>query len=210
MNITVFLGAPGSGKGTQAKRLSEATGCKHFSTGDMLRTAVAAKTPVGMKAKEFMDKGELVPDSVMIEIIEDALSHLPANSKIVLDGFPRTLPQAEALDSKSNTKVARAIYFKIPLDVLVARLTGRRSCPKCGESYHTIFIPPDKEGICNKCGTALVQRVDDKEEVVRKRLQVFYSQNSSLVSYYQSRDNLKEINADREVDSVQHDLVKLL
>ncbi len=210
MNITVFLGAPGSGKGTQAKRLADTTGVKHFSTGDMLRAAVGAQTPVGIKAKQFMDKGELVPDSVMIELIEDSLSKLSSDSKIVLDGFPRTLPQAEALDSKPMTKVSRAIYFKIPEEILVRRLTGRRSCPKCGESYHTEFIPPKKENVCDKCSSALVQRNDDKEEVVKKRLQVFASQNNSLLGYYKANDTLREINADRDVSLVQSELNKML
>lgn len=210
MNITVFLGAPGSGKGTQAKRLADTTGVKHFSTGDMLRAAVSAQTPTGIKAKQFMDKGELVPDTVMIELIEDSLSKLAANSKIILDGFPRTLPQAKALDSKPTTKVSRAVYFKIPEEILVRRLTGRRTCPKCGESFHTEFIPPKKEGVCDKCSSALVQRNDDKEDVVKKRLQVFASQNNALLDYYKSNDTLKEINADRDVTLVQSELNKML
>jgi len=210
MNITVFLGAPGSGKGTQAKRLADTTGVKHFSTGDMLRAAVKEQSPVGIKAKQFMDKGELVPDTVMIELIEVSLSNLSSDSKIILDGFPRTLPQAQALDSKTMTKVTRAIYFNIPEEILVRRLTGRRSCPKCGESYHTEFIPPKTSGACDKCSTSLVQRVDDKEEVVKKRLQVFTSQNSTLLDYYKSNDTLREINADREVTLVQSELNKMM
>ncbi len=210
MKITVFLGAPGSGKGTQAKRLAEATGCKHFSTGDMLRAALAAQSPVGLKAKQYMDKGELVPDVVMIELIEDSLAQLGGNATILLDGFPRTLPQAKALDSNPRTQVSRAIYFKIPEEVLVARLTGRRSCPKCGESYHTQFIPPKQNGVCDKCSTTLTQRADDKEEVVRKRLQVFSSSNTALLDYYKSKDNLREINADHDVALVQTDLIKML
>ena len=140
VNITVFLGAPGSGKGTQAKRLAQSHGFIHFSTGDMLRSAIQAGSDVGKKAKVYIDKGELVPDSVMIELIESSLGKLAPTSKVLLDGFPRTVPQAEALDRKASTSVAVALYFIVPENLLINRLTGRRVCQKCGEPFHVTFF----------------------------------------------------------------------
>ena len=210
MNITVFLGAPGSGKGTQAKRLSQNKGFRHFSTGDMLRAAIQAGTEVGKRAKGFMDRGELVPDSTMIEIIENALSALPADARVLLDGFPRTVPQAEALDKKSATTVNRAVYFIVPEQQLIQRLTGRRICEKCGEPYHIDNMAPKTPGICDRCGGRLMHRSDDTEEVVRRRLQVFAQQNDSLLNYYESSSKLSRLVANKPVDEIQGDLVRLL
>jgi adenylate kinase len=209
VDITVFLGAPGSGKGTQAKRLAETNGFSHFSTGDMLRAAMKAGTPVGVKAKGFVDKGELVPDNIMIELIENALSGLSNAAKVLLDGFPRTVPQAQALDASARTKVTRAISFEIPEEVLIKRLTGRRVCSQCGESFHIELMKPKKEGVCDKCGGALMQRKDDSESVVKTRLDVFKSQNNGLLSYYKDAKKLKALNADQEVGSLQSQLLKL-
>lgn len=210
MNITVFLGAPGSGKGTQAKRLSTAHGFKHFSTGDMLRVAIQEEKPVGLKAKGFMDKGELVPDSIMIELIEEALSHVSGTAKVLLDGFPRTVAQAKALDSNPRTQVSLALYFIVPEETLIRRLTGRRICKKCGESFHLEFMPPKANSICDKCGSQLTQRPDDSESVARHRLTVFRSQNEGLLSYYTSAKKLKEIAADNNVDEIQNTLAGIL
>lgn len=210
MNITVFLGAPGSGKGTQAKRLSSSGNFKHFSTGDMLRTAIQEAKPVGIKAKGFMSKGELVPDNIMIELIEEALSHVPNTARVLLDGFPRTVAQAKALDSNPRTQVNQAIYFTIPEDVLIRRLTGRRICQKCGESFHLEFMPPKAENICDKCHSQLTQRSDDSESVARHRLTVFRTQNEGLLTYYTSAKKLQEIQADKDVDVVQSALVGML
>lgn len=210
MNISVFLGAPGSGKGTQAKQLAEKHGFWHFSTGDMLRAAIREQKPVGLKAKTFMDKGDLVPDTVMIELIEEAMKPLPTSARVLLDGFPRTVPQAEALDSKENTQVSNAIYFIVPENILVTRLTGRRVCPKCGESFHLVFIPPKKESVCDKCLSTLIQRTDDSESVVQRRLDVFKGQNQGLLDYYSKKNKLKEIQADKAVEYVQTQLLSLL
>jgi len=210
VNITVFLGAPGSGKGTQAKQLAEKFGFVHLSTGDMLRAAIKQQVPVGLKAKSFMDQGNLVPDSVMIELIEETLSSLPQDSNIILDGFPRTVPQAQALDSKTSTTVSKAINFLVPENVLVPRLTGRRICPNCGESFHLIFIPPTKKDTCNKCSRTLVQRSDDSETVVNRRLEVFKSQNEGLVDYFSEHKKLINLNANKAVETIQDDLLRIL
>lgn len=210
MDLSVFLGAPGSGKGTQAKRLAQTYGFHHFSTGDMLRSAIVGNTPVGISAKKFMDNGELVPDEVMIRLIEGALSPLKPSSKILLDGFPRTVPQAEALDKQAHTQVRQAIFFQIPESVLISRLTGRRTCQKCGEPYHVLFLPPQKENVCDRCGGPLIQRSDDKEEVVGRRLQVFNQQNAALLDYYRAKNKLSQCDANQSVDAIYQKLLEWL
>lgn len=210
MDISVFLGAPGSGKGTQAKRLAEDEGYRHLSTGDMLRAAITAGTDLGKRAKSFIDKGELVPDVVMIELIEETLGGLDGDDRIILDGFPRTGAQADALDKNDATRVSRAIYFKIPESTLVERLTGRRICKKCGEPFHVKFMPPKKDGVCDKCGGELYQRTDDQEGVVKRRLEVFQQSNDQLLSHYDSSKRLKEVNANQGVDTILSSLKALL
>jgi len=210
VNITVFLGAPGSGKGTQAKRLSQAHQFRHFSTGDMLRSAMKAGTEVGMKAKSYVDKGELVPDSIMIELLEVSLRDLAASTRVILDGFPRTVPQAEALDAKVTTSVNLATFFKVPESDLIKRLTGRRVCENCGEPYHAESLPPKKAGICDKCGGNVVQRKDDGEDVVRRRLQVFNQQNTQLLDYYRAKKKLRELDGNRPIETLQSELIQLL
>lgn len=210
MQIAVLLGAPGSGKGTQAKRLTEA-GFKHYSTGDMLRSAIKTGTPLGTKASTFMDKGELVPDSIMIDLIADTFSSLSPDSKILLDGFPRTVPQAEALDAKPMTQVGVALNFELPESLLVERLTGRRTCQECGATYHVKFIPPKTPGVCDRCGSkALIQRSDDTEAVVLKRLEVFKKQNSGLLEYYTKKGVLITVRADQEPQALQAEILKKL
>lgn len=209
MDITVFLGAPGSGKGTQAKRLSQRGDFVHFSTGDMLRSAIQEKTEVGLNAKTFMDRGELVPDDIMIALIEAAMKRVPGR-RVILDGFPRTVPQAEALDKKPTTTVTRAIHFQMPQSALVARLTGRRVCKNCGESYHVLNLRPKVDDVCDRCGSPLVQRSDDTEAVVKRRLEVFESQNSQLLSYYERSGKLKDFNGDRPVETLQQELIRTL
>jgi adenylate kinase len=210
VDITVFLGAPGSGKGTQAKLLSQNAGFRHFSTGDMLRASIQSGSEVGLKAKQFIDRGELVPDAVMIELIESALNGLGDDAKVILDGFPRTHRQAMALDSSAKTSVTRAIYFLVPEKMLVDRLTGRRICEKCGQPFHVLFLPPKKMGVCDRCGGNLIQRPDDSESVVRRRLEVFAEQNDQLLDYYGRAKKLREINADSPVDSLGRQLLELL
>lgn len=210
MDITVFLGAPGSGKGTQAKRLSQSHQFRHFSTGDMLRAAIKEGSEVGKKAKSFIDRGDLVPDQIMIELIEAALAPLPATARVVLDGFPRTVPQADALDRNPKTAVARSVYFNVPESDLVKRLTGRRICESCGEPFHVMFMAPRKEGVCDKCGGKLMQRSDDREDVVTKRLDVYKQQTSPLLAYYQKNQKLRELDGNQNVDKLQGELLRML
>jgi len=176
----------------------------------MLRAAIQAGTDVGKRAKTFIDRGELVPDTVMIELIEQVLSELGQGTKIILDGFPRTVPQAKALDEHSSTTVNKALFFSAPEKMLIERLTGRRICEKCGEPFHVSFMRSKKDGACDKCGGKLVQRADDAESVVRRRLEIFNQQNSQLLNYYRDRGNLSEVTADAPVERVQKDLIQIL
>ena len=201
---SVFLGPPGAGKGTQAKRLAGATGALHLSTGDMLRRAVAEGTELGKKAKSFMDAGSLVPDQLMVDLIAETLSG--GEKGFILDGFPRTLPQAEALDGileKLDLPLGDVVYFRVPEEDLVRRLSGRLTCQACGAVYHKEFHPPAREGVCDRCGAAsLVVRPDDREEVVRKRLAVYGEQTRPLVVYYRERGLLREVDASPSEDEV--------
>jgi adenylate kinase len=211
VRITVFLGAPGSGKGTQAKRLAEDGAVHHFSTGDMLRAAIGEVSDVGLKAKAFIDKGELVPDDVMIELINKALKPLPDSARVILDGFPRTVAQAEALDKSPRSRVSQAIMFEIPEEILVKRLTGRRVCKKCGSSFHVEFMPFEPGKSCQDCnGEFLYQRTDDSADVVGKRLTIFKTQNEGLLSYYSRVGKLKKLDANMQVDLIQKSLVDLM
>ena len=210
MKIVTFLGAPGSGKGTQAQILAKSDGYLQLSTGDMLREAVKEGTELGKKAQQFIEKGELVPDDVMIALIESRLSELSGDQKVLLDGFPRTVPQAEALDKNEQVRPDLALSFEIPRDRLVERLTGRRTCPKCASIFHIEFNPPMKSGICDKCGTALTQRKDDVAEVVIHRLEVFEEKYKALLDYYRNQNRLKEIAADDSVENVQAKLTETL
>ncbi|NBX92206.1 MAG: nucleoside monophosphate kinase [Proteobacteria bacterium] len=210
VNITVFLGAPGSGKGTQAKILSSDGKYIHLSTGDILRNAIKTQTPLGKEAKVFMDKGELVPDATVISLIEDTLKTLSPDAQIILDGFPRTVPQAEALDAKGTTKVKSAIFFDIPNSALIERLTGRRVCRNCGQPYHVKHMPPKKAGVCDVCSGEVYQRSDDTEEVVVRRLEVFGSQNQGLLDYYSRLNKLWNLSADRSPQEIQKSLIEVL
>jgi adenylate kinase len=210
VDITVFLGAPGSGKGTQAKILAKQYGFIHLSTGDMLRAAIQKETGTGLRAKSFIDSGNLVPDGVMIELIEKTLADLPSSTKVILDGFPRTVAQAEALDGNDRTCVDRAVYFDVPSALLMERLTGRRICSKCGQPYHATFLPPKVKDVCDACGNALLQRPDDTEGVVKRRLEVFTQQNQPLLDFYRNASKLESLNADTEVDLLQSQLVRAL
>lgn len=210
VSITVFLGAPGSGKGTQAKRLALNHGFKHLSTGDILRGAIQAGTTLGLRAKEFVENGDLVPDALMIELIASSLSGFPSSAKVILDGFPRTKPQAVALDNDESTMVRRAVYFKVPEEVLILRLTGRRICEKCSEPYHIKFIRPKNEGVCDKCAGKLIQRADDVENVVVRRLELFNELNKQLLNYYQDRNRLVEIDGFLPVEELQAELIRML
>jgi adenylate kinase len=206
----VFLGAPGAGKGTQAKRVAEAAALAHISTGDMLREQVKKGTPLGAQAKGFMDAGKLVPDQVIIDMVRARIAEPDAKTAWILDGFPRTLPQAEALDQQLSGAAAltHVIYFSVPEAVLVGRLAGRRTCAKCGAIWHVEHQPSKVEGICDHCGGELVQRSDDRPEAVGKRLEVYRSQTAPLLAYYRGRNILREIDADRSPAVVFQELLK--
>ncbi len=206
----VFLGPPGAGKGTQAKMLSQKLGLLHISTGDILRSAVEKKTPLGVKAKEYMERGELVPDDLIIALIEEVL---PQQGGFVLDGFPRTVAQAKALDRLLDSKgmsLSAVILFDVPDDTVVERLSGRRICPRCGAVYHIRYNPPREDEICDRCGAKLIQREDDREEVIRKRLSVYREQTAPLVEYYSERDILVKLDASRPIEEIHRRLLEIL
>ncbi len=208
MNI-ILLGPPGAGKGTQAKYLVERYGFHHISTGDILRDAVNKGTDLGKKAKEYMDKGELVPDHIMIGLIEEVLPE----GNFILDGFPRTVEQAKALDemlSKKGMKIDKVILFDVEDKLIVERLSGRRSCPSCGAVYHIKYNPPKNDEICDNCGVKLVHRSDDTEEVILKRLEVYRKQTAPLIKYYEERGILKRIDAGKDIADVQRELESVI
>lgn len=212
MNI-IMLGPPGAGKGTQAKMLVEEFGIPQISTGDMLRAAVAEGTELGKKAKEYMDKGQLVPDEVVIGIVRERLSKPDCEKGFILDGFPRTVPQAEALDKilqEMGKKIDYVINIVVPDEEILKRLTGRRTCRKCGAMYHVVFNPPKKEGVCDKCGGELYQRDDDKEETIRKRLEVYKAQTEPLVDYYKKKGVLVDIDGTKGIQEIYQDILKVL
>jgi adenylate kinase len=201
-----FLGPPGAGKGTQARELAEAWGVPQIATGDMLRDAVAAGTPLGQQAKRYMDQGALVPDDVILGLVAERLSQPDAKRGFLLDGFPRTIPQAVALDRSlqdAGQRLDRVVFFEVSEPELLRRLTGRRSCPKCQATYHLVSNPPRRPGVCDRCGSALAQREDDREETVRKRLAVYRTQTAPLLDYYQSRGVLRTIQADGSIEEVR-------
>ncbi|MCR5250674.1 MAG: adenylate kinase [Lachnospiraceae bacterium] len=198
----VMLGAPGAGKGTQAKMIAETYGIPHVSTGDIFRANIKGGTPLGMEAKTYMDKGALVPDELTVRILLDRVAQDDCKNGYVLDGFPRTIPQAEVLDAeldKLGDKIDYAIDVEVPDENIVKRMGGRRACLSCGATYHIVHIPPKQEGICDKCGSELVLRDDDKEETVMKRLAVYHEQTQPLIDFYTKKGVLKTV--DGTVDS---------
>ena len=212
MNL-VLMGLPGAGKGTQAEKIVEKYGIPHISTGDMFRAAMKEGTELGLKAKSFMDKGELVPDDVTIGIVRERLSKDDCQKGFLLDGFPRTVPQAEALeDLLFNLK--KEINFVLNIDVdksiLMERLTGRRICKDCGATYHLVFNPPAKEDTCDRCGGELYQRADDNAETVQNRLDVNIKQQEPLLAFYEAKGYLKTINGQQDINKVFADIEELL
>lgn len=200
----VFLGPPGVGKGTQAAKLSKEHQVPHIATGDILRTAMSKKTPVGLEAKSYIDSGKLVPDDVIINIIRERLKEPDTQRGYILDGFPRTIKQGEALSKmldQSREKIDRVVYFHLNEDELVKRIAGRWGCPSCQKVYHMINNPPQREGIC-ECGAALVQRKDDRPDTVKERLAVYRNETSPLIQYYEGQGLLSKIEADGTVDEV--------
>ena len=198
-SIIVLLGAPGAGKGTQAGILKEAYGLLHVSTGDMLREAIKEGSRTGMAAQSYMNKGELVPDSIVTELVVDRLARPDAGHGVILDGYPRTLAQAESLDGaleKTGKAVNTVLYFKTSDEVAIQRLSGRRVCPKCGFNYHIKNIPPKTEGVCDKCGVSLMQREDDRPETVKNRLVVYGERTKDLIDHYRKKGTLREVDGD--------------
>lgn len=201
----IFLGPPGAGKGTQAQALASEWGVPHVATGDMLREAVAAKTPLGLEAKRHMDSGGLVPDEVVIGLVGERLAQPDAKAGVVLDGFPRTVAQAEALDAlfaRKGLSLDRVVYFNVSRDELLRRLTGRRVCRACGRTYHLVSAPPKVADKCDACGGELYQRVDDSEATVATRLDVYQKQTSPLLEYYRGRNLLAEVAGEGPVTGV--------
>ncbi|HDD53243.1 MAG: adenylate kinase [Aquificota bacterium] len=212
MNI-IMLGPPGAGKGTQAKMLVERLGIPQISTGDMLREAVKEGTELGKKAKEFMDAGKLVPDEVVIGIVKERLAQPDCEKGFILDGFPRTIPQAEALDKvleELGKKIDYVINVAVPNEELITRLTGRRTCRQCGAMYHVVFNPPKEEGKCDKCGGELYQRDDDKEETIRQRLEVYEAQTAPLIDYYGKKGVLYNIDGTGSIEEIFQGILKVL
>jgi adenylate kinase len=210
----VFLGAPGAGKGTQAKRLSDRCGVVHISTGDMLRSEVARESDLGKQAQSFMNAGRLVPDDLIIAMVASRVRQPDATRAWILDGFPRTLPQAEALDRTAVAEPGLApthvVYFAVPAADLVQRLSGRWTCSRCGAIWNTTSKPTRAAGVCDLCSGDLTQRADDRPDAVRKRLDVYETQTAPLLSYYRSRNILMEIDAARSSDEVFQSLLRVL
>ncbi len=194
----ILLGAPGAGKGTQAEIISEHLSVPAISTGNIIRAALKAQTEMGIKAKEFIDKGLLVPDDVVIGIIRDRLKENDCKNGFILDGFPRTVPQAQALDDM-GIEIDKVIDIQVPDEKIVQRLSGRRVCSGCGASYHLLYKKPEKDGVCNSCGAQLVQRTDDREETVLERLKVYHEQTEPLVDYYRKKNKLVVVEGQEEV-----------
>ena len=209
----IFLGPPGVGKGTQAEFVAKEFGIPKLSTGDLLRDSVQKKTSLGVQAKGFMDRGELVPDEVVIGLVREKLNSAECRNGFLLDGFPRTVPQADQLgtllDSKGNS-LDRVLYFTLSKDEIVRRISGRRSCPQCKAVYHIQAIPPKKDGICDVCGTVLIQRNDDKPETIESRLAVYHEQTAPLIDYYEGQNLLSELEGSGAVNDVQRRLLALL
>lgn len=209
----IMLGAPGAGKGTQAKMIAEKYNIPHISTGDIFRANIKNGTELGMKAKSFMDKGELVPDELTVSMLLDRVEQPDCKDGYVLDGFPRTIPQAEELDralSGRNEKIDFAIDVDVPDENIVKRMSGRRACLKCGATYHMEHIPPKKEGICDSCGSELVLRDDDKAETVLKRLQVYHDQTQPLIDFYTRKGILKTVDGTQDMKDVFAAIVGIL
>lgn len=204
--VLIIFGPPGAGKGTQASMIAKNYNMVHISTGDMLRAAVKEGTELGNLAKSYMDKGELVPDEVVIGIIREVIKSSDSTNGYLLDGFPRTIPQAEALDRMLNSeslKVDKVVSVEVPDEEIIRRIGGRRVCEKCGAMYHKVYDPPKNADICDKCGGSLFQRDDDREDVIRKRLEVYSRQTLPLKAYYRSASILREIDGLGTIDDVR-------
>ncbi len=209
----VLLGAPGAGKGTQATQISQAHGLPHISTGDILREAVEKKTDLGLQAKQFMDSGQLVPDELVINIVKERLTAADCDHGFILDGFPRTVAQAEVLQKvleKMGKKLDAVLDIEVETDELIRRLTQRRQCQSCGKIYHLLYNAPKAEGVCDKCGGELYQREDDQEIAIKKRLEEYVKKTQPLISYYKNVDILQVIDGKQTADQVFNDIERVL
>lgn len=209
----IMLGAPGAGKGTQAKKLAEKYGIPHISTGDIFRANIKNGTELGKKAKVYIDQGLLVPDELVVDLVVDRFKNADCKNGYVLDGFPRTIPQAEALDealSKNGENVDFAIEVDVADELIINRMAGRRACLSCGATYHIVNIPPKKEGICDVCGKELVLRDDDKPETVKKRLAVYHEQTQPLIDYYAAKGILRSVDGTKSMEDTFHEIVQIL
>ena len=209
----ILLGAPGSGKGTQAKNIAEKVGITHVASGDLFRAAATRGDELGKQAKYYMENGLLVPDEITIKMILERIDASDCSKGVMLDGFPRTLEQAKALDQaldKKKQKIDRVFYIKVSTDELVRRLGGRFICRKCQAPYHKVSSPPKKEGICDKCGGELYQRADDTPETVRKRIDVYTKETSPLIDYYRKAKKLVEIKGEGNIDNITKDIIAAL
>ena len=209
----VMLGAPGAGKGTQAERIADKYQIPHISTGDIFRANIKAGTELGKKAKSYMDQGLLVPDSLTVDLLMDRIGQADCKDGYILDGFPRTTPQAESFKKALSDK-GEALDFAVNVDVpdenIVARMSGRRACPKCGATYHIAYAAPKKEGVCDKCGAELILRDDDKPETVANRLKVYHDQTQPLIDYYTKENILHTVDGTQDMEKVFADIVKIL
>lgn len=208
-----MLGAPGAGKGTQAKMIADKYSIPHISTGDIFRANIKNGTELGKKAKTYMDQGLLVPDELTVDLVIDRVGQEDCKNGYVLDGFPRTIPQAESLDaalSKLGTKIDYAINVEVPDENIINRMSGRRACLACGATYHIVHIPTKVEGICDRCGSETVLRDDDKPETVKKRLDVYHEQTQPLIEYYSGKGALVEVDGTKDMNDVFADIVKIL
>ena len=212
MNL-ILLGPPGAGKGTQAKMLIKRYGIPQISTGDILRAAVKEQTPMGVKAKAFMDAGALVPDEVVVGIVEERLQQQDCRGGYILDGFPRTVAQADSLSrtlQKNESDIDHVLALTVRSEELLNRITGRRTCRSCGAGYHLLFDPPKSPETCTECGGELYQRDDDREETIRRRLDVYQEQTAPLISYYAERNLLKTVDGMGEMAVIQANLVQII
>lgn len=209
----IMLGAPGAGKGTQAKKIAEKYQIPHISTGDIFRANIKAGTELGMKAKSFMDQGQLVPDEVTIGMLLDRISQDDSKNGYVLDGFPRTIPQAESLTAalkERGEKIDYAVNVDVPDDNIINRMSGRRACVGCGATYHVVYNAPKAEDICDTCGEKLILRDDDKPETVKNRLLVYHDQTQPLIDYYKKEGVLVEVDGTQNLEKVFQDIVAVL
>lgn len=208
----VMLGAPGAGKGTQAKKLSVKYGIPHISTGDIFRANIKEGTELGKKAKEYMDQGLLVPDELVVDLVADRLQKDDCRKGFVLDGFPRTIPQAAALDDalkQMGTTLDLAVNVEVPDEHIVRRMSGRRACVGCGATYHTVYAAPKTEDVCDVCGKSLILREDDRPDTVQKRLDVYHTQTQPLIDYYGKASILKEVDGTQDIEKVFDEIVAL-